>query len=489
MAIIYTYPKKSSVEANDTFIITDSDDNSTKVVTAQELANYIDETITLQEVLDTGNAAYYSATTIPATVGNIILGNTSGLGVKSTTIELDGQTGDVDLFKNVNGSTGNLTVGGNIAGNSGLLTLTDGADILSLLADDSGLTNQSSIFSNQGLTLGSLAFGMTVTSTGLLNVTSTSTMSFDSGNSNINMASGTGDIFIGNPGTGVADQVSIGATNNVLLQSNNSNVRILANNGQVNIGEVGNETNSILMSTNGNITLDFNAGGFVTSNGEYQTANGLASAPAYSFNIDSDTGFYLEAAGRPAISAGGNNIVQAWASGVKLSQPLLLQNAALPGTNTYEEFTFFESGTWEPILVDGITPVAGGLTYTSQGGTYTIINNTVYGSFKIVATAAVPIPIAILGVRGDILSGTGSGNNLFAQYLVDSQYGSTVTIGNTGTFNTATGYPVGGFVSTTAAQGLVLQTFVSGTEYRKVSANPTLGANTTIEGTFVYNRI
>ena len=211
MAIIYTYPKKSSVEANDTFIITDSGGNSTKVVTAQELANYIDGTITLQEVLDTGNAAYYSATTIPATVGNLILGNTSGLGVKSTTIELDGQTGDVDLLKNVNGSTANLTVGGNIAGNSGLLTLTDGADVLSLLADDSGLTNQSSIFSNQGLTLGSLAFGMTLTSTGLLNLISTSTMTLDSGNSNINLDSGTGDILIGNPGTGVADQVSIGA--------------------------------------------------------------------------------------------------------------------------------------------------------------------------------------------------------------------------------------------------------------------------------------
>ena len=70
MAIIYTYPKKSSVEANDTFIITDSGDNSTKVVTAQSLANYIDGTITLQEVLDTGNAAYYNAGGIPAQVGN-----------------------------------------------------------------------------------------------------------------------------------------------------------------------------------------------------------------------------------------------------------------------------------------------------------------------------------------------------------------------------------------------------------------------------------
>ena len=78
---------------------------------------------------------------------------------------------------------------------------------------------------------------------------------------------------------------------------------------------------------------------------------------------------------------------------------------------------------------------------------------------------------------------------MFAQYAVDNQYGSTVTIGNTGVFGTPTGYPVGGFVSTTAAQGLVLQTFVSGTEYRKVSANPTLGPTTTIEGTFIYSRI
>lgn len=57
MAIIYTYPKKSSVAANDTFIITDSSDNSTKVVTAQSVADYVGGTVTLQEVLQTGSSA------------------------------------------------------------------------------------------------------------------------------------------------------------------------------------------------------------------------------------------------------------------------------------------------------------------------------------------------------------------------------------------------------------------------------------------------
>ena len=117
-----------------------------------------------------------------------------------------------------------------------------------------------------------------------------------------------------------------------------------------------------------------------------------------------------------------------------------------------------------------------------------IINNIIYGTFKIVATnPGPPIPIANFGIIGNILSGTGAGTNLFAQFPVNNATGSTVTIGNTGVFNTATGYPVGGFVSATAAQGLALQTFVSGTEYRKVSANPELGASTNIEGSFIYN--
>ena len=57
MAIIYTYPKKASVEATDTFLITDSADNNTKTVSASAIASYIDDEVDLQEVLNKGNTA------------------------------------------------------------------------------------------------------------------------------------------------------------------------------------------------------------------------------------------------------------------------------------------------------------------------------------------------------------------------------------------------------------------------------------------------
>ena len=58
MAIIYSYPNKATLVAADTLLISDSEDsNKTKIVTAQEIANYVDGEVTLQEVLDTGSTA------------------------------------------------------------------------------------------------------------------------------------------------------------------------------------------------------------------------------------------------------------------------------------------------------------------------------------------------------------------------------------------------------------------------------------------------
>ena len=57
MAIIYTFPNKASVEANDTFVITDSSNNQTKTVTASAIAAYVDDEVDLQEVLNKGNTA------------------------------------------------------------------------------------------------------------------------------------------------------------------------------------------------------------------------------------------------------------------------------------------------------------------------------------------------------------------------------------------------------------------------------------------------
>mgnify|MGYP001279088667 CR=1 FL=1 len=60
MAIIYTYPQKASVDATDTFLITDGSDNQTKTVSASAIAEYVDDEVTLQEVLDAGNSAVQS---------------------------------------------------------------------------------------------------------------------------------------------------------------------------------------------------------------------------------------------------------------------------------------------------------------------------------------------------------------------------------------------------------------------------------------------
>ncbi len=57
MAIIYTYPQKASVDATDTFLITDGSDNQTKTVSASAIAEYVDDEVNLQEVLDVGNSA------------------------------------------------------------------------------------------------------------------------------------------------------------------------------------------------------------------------------------------------------------------------------------------------------------------------------------------------------------------------------------------------------------------------------------------------
>jgi hypothetical protein len=58
MAIIYSYPSKGSVASDDLFVISDaSDNNKTKKITAQDIANFVDGEVTLQEVLETGSSA------------------------------------------------------------------------------------------------------------------------------------------------------------------------------------------------------------------------------------------------------------------------------------------------------------------------------------------------------------------------------------------------------------------------------------------------
>ncbi len=87
MAIIYTYPKKTTLVAADTFIISDSEDsNSTKTIDALTLANYVLPVVNydLQECLNAGS----SADTVGAWAGTVNL-TSPGLGVPAHNVLLD----------------------------------------------------------------------------------------------------------------------------------------------------------------------------------------------------------------------------------------------------------------------------------------------------------------------------------------------------------------------------------------------------------------
>ncbi len=114
MAIIYTYPRKSTPVLADTILLNDSEDaNKTKTATLQSLANVIDDTVTLQEVLNVGRTAYYSFSTAPQQYASIQLGRTDGAGNNPLdTVVVDGQTGNITMSAGQHGSTANLIVGG-----------------------------------------------------------------------------------------------------------------------------------------------------------------------------------------------------------------------------------------------------------------------------------------------------------------------------------------------------------------------------------------
>jgi hypothetical protein len=108
MAIIYTYPVKTSLVAADKLVISDSaDNNKTKTITAQEIADFVDGEVTLQEVLNTSNRAKSD------------VGNTSTIllqdALAATTITLNGSSGEI-------ATTGNISADGTL-GIAGLSTL------------------------------------------------------------------------------------------------------------------------------------------------------------------------------------------------------------------------------------------------------------------------------------------------------------------------------------------------------------------------------
>jgi hypothetical protein len=160
------YPQQSPVALSDYLIGTDGATLATKTFTVQSLANIIDDTVTLQEVLNTGNSAYYNGASIPAQEGTMILGTTNGVGLSQDTITFNGQTGNITMVAGLGvvPSTANLTIDGDILLNTsssdiiqsgGMLTSALGQDVKlqSFAGEDITLTTTDSgdiVFSGTG---------------------------------------------------------------------------------------------------------------------------------------------------------------------------------------------------------------------------------------------------------------------------------------------------------------------------------------------------
>ena len=292
------YPAQRPVELADYLIGTDAATLATKTFTVQDLANAIDDTVTLQEVLNTGNTAYYNGSSIPGQVGNIILGNTDGFGVKSTTIELDGQTGTVELLKGVNGSTGNITVGGS-ASIYDDLTL-DIGDI----TKTGGIFNINSPAGAMNLQAGTTGNGakLTLSSTGSGDILLAGTGSFS-------LAGSTGTISIGNVNQGEievrsSEDIDIRASENLQLYAtgaNPGNVDILAGNGEVTISSIiGGNSSTLELHGDGQGTgvgfelASVNYGGKISGFGEIQV-NSNGSSITLTTNNDNTGSITLNA--------------------------------------------------------------------------------------------------------------------------------------------------------------------------------------------------
>ena len=208
MAIIYSYPSKSSVASGDLFVISDaSDNNKTKSITAQDIADFVDGEVTLQEVLQTGSSA---------------LGETGGAWSGNMSLQSSAPTAGPQIARrfivDVNGLTGSgtnktaylvgdLEIAGNGASDAGDLNMSGSFEVVGngTIAGNLNMSEATSdiIFSGGAITSTS-GFGVQVRPSAGQNI------DLDTGaGGNINLTgSGTADL-IANMG-GIIDVTSAG---------------------------------------------------------------------------------------------------------------------------------------------------------------------------------------------------------------------------------------------------------------------------------------
>jgi hypothetical protein len=266
MAIIYSYPQKTSVVADDTLVINDSaDSNKTKLVTIQSIADFVDGEVTLQEVLNTDNRASSSG----GGVSTILLQDST----PTTTITLDGSTGDVTANGrlNVNGVSTLATVnidGGNIDGTVIGATSAANGTFEDVTANGDISANGNLITNNSGIlavrSQGGLSLDANNGNNPTIDLTSAGGVSIISeGSGDIVISpefAGTGDILIGNNSTGEieinGDNLDINAQNGIAIDNTTSGQLNITQSTTSDLNIAKNSTGSLNITSTDNIDID-----------------------------------------------------------------------------------------------------------------------------------------------------------------------------------------------------------------------------------------
>ena len=136
----------------------------------------------------------------------------------------------------------------------------------------------------------------------------------------------------------------------------------------------------------------------------FLSEGGSATAPAYSFNGDANTGIYRVGADQLGISTGGTLRVDVSTTAVTSTLPIFIPtgSAGAPGL-AFSGDT--DTGIWDN-GANGLTFVSGGVSEL-QVGSGEIAVTTLLSSPKIKVTASVPASAGATGATGEIRVGTG----------------------------------------------------------------------------------
>ena len=391
MAIIYSYPTKPTPALTDLVLITDSEStnpkNQTKNATLQSIADLIDDQVTLQEVLDTGNTA------------------------NNQSITLTGAPGDVTISGDFTGDRAALTTKADIANieysNSSILSSAD--------LRIQNTTGQLSVEGPNQINLTSLNAGIVITTGGLAN-------------DDISLQAGSSGDVIAQCNT--FDVVSKGTSIDA-----NAGTTIIIGDGAISIGDTDTLAINLRSEAGVSITAPTPATADVDSTVVFRGPNGAVDRPTYSFSNNDESGMYYDSGnGFVKVSVDGGDIqeFEADLSHVVATNGLALPNMGSGGSSTGFAMSRYSEGEFTCELTDNGVPIAG-LVYTGAGGKFQCINNRVTGSIRIYVTGAGTNPWNVatgLGVGNFIVSAGPVpyiGANLLTLLPPDSTYPGNIT--------------------------------------------------------------